>query len=31
MSNKEKVVKFIKGLIEFVIVGIVFFAIKGLL
>lgn len=31
MNNKEKVVKFVKEVIEFIIVGIVFFVIKGLL
>ena len=31
MSNKEKVLKIVKQIIEFFIVGIVFFAVKYLL
>ncbi len=31
MSNKEKVLKIVKQVIEFFIVGIVFFAVKYLL
>ena len=31
MKNKEKIVKFVKEVIGFIIVGIVFFVVKGLL
>lgn len=30
MNNKEKVIKFVKAVVEFAVIGIIYFAVKGL-